>query len=77
MQKKNQTYLEESLLLHAELTELNQVVQRGTKICPRFWSKSICAGNLNLKNYLISSLNYNCKRKKTPENGYVDSSRLV
>jgi hypothetical protein len=54
-----------------------QVVQRGAKIGPRFSSESIYAGNSNLENYLISSLNDNCKRKKTPENGYLDSFRLV
>jgi hypothetical protein len=54
-----------------------QVMQRGAKICPRSSSESIYAGNLYLENYLISSLNDNCKRKETPENGYVDSFRLV
>jgi hypothetical protein len=43
------------------------VVQRGTKICPRFWSESINAGNLYPENCLISSLNDNFKRKETPE----------
>jgi hypothetical protein len=32
---------------------------------------------LYLETHLISSLNDNFKRKKTPENGYLDSSRLV
>ena len=54
-----------------------QVEQRGTKMCPGFSSESIYAGNFYLENYLISSLNDFCKRKKTPENGYLDSSRLV
>jgi hypothetical protein len=56
---------------------LAQVVQRGTKICLCFSSESICAVNLYLESHFISSLNDNCKRKKTPENGYLDSSRLV
>jgi hypothetical protein len=56
---------------------LFQVVQQGAKICPRFSSESIYAGNWYLENYLISSLIDNCKRKKTPENGYPDSFRLV
>jgi hypothetical protein len=51
-----------------------QVVQRGTKICPRFWSESIHAGNLYLENCLVSSLNDNFKRKETPENGYLVNS---
>ena len=33
-------------------------------------------GFLYLENYLISSLNNNCKRKETPEYGYLDTSRL-
>ena len=46
-------------------------------MCPGFSSESIYAGNFYLENYLISSLNDFCKRKKTPENGCLDSSRLV
>ncbi len=34
-------------------------------------------GILYLEYYLISGLNDYCKRKETPENGYLDSSRLV
>jgi hypothetical protein len=34
-------------------------------------------GILYLEDNLISGLNNYCKRKETPENGYLDSSRLV
>ncbi len=33
-------------------------------------------GILYLEDHLISRLNDYCKRKETPENGYLDSSRL-
>ena len=35
------------------------------------------AGYQYLENYLVSSLNDYCKRKKTPKIGYLDSSRPV
>ena len=55
----------------------SQVLQRGSETCPQFSSESIYAGNFYLENYLTSSLNDFCKRKKTPENGYLASFRLV
>ncbi len=44
--------------------------------CPsRFVWVNVC--NLYLENYFISRLNEFCKRKETPRNGYLESSRLV
>ena len=56
---------------------MDQVVQRANQNCPGFLSESIFTGHLYLEKCSISSLNDYCKRKKTPENGYLDSSRLA
>jgi hypothetical protein len=42
-----------------------------------FLSSQFITRCLYLENHLISSLNYYYKRMETPENGYLDSSRLV
>jgi hypothetical protein len=55
---------------------LYQVVATAPKRCPDFSSESIYAGILYLENHLISSLNDYCKRKETPQNGKLESSRL-
>jgi hypothetical protein len=54
-----------------------QVVATAPKQCPAFSSESINPGFFYLENHLISILNDYCKRKEAPENGYLDSSRLV
>jgi hypothetical protein len=54
-----------------------QVVGTAPKLCPAFSPKSIVSGILYLESHLISSLKDYCKQRETPENGYLDSSRLV
>ncbi len=49
----------------------------GSRVARGFRPSQFMPGILNLKNHLISGLNDYCKRKETPENGYLDSSRLV
>ncbi len=54
-----------------------QVVGTAPKSCPDFSFESIFAGILYLENHFISSLNDYCKRKETPQNGKLESFRLV
>jgi hypothetical protein len=61
--------------LHGTLTR--QVVQRGTKICQCFLSKSICAMNLYLETHLISSLNNDSKHLKSGIWTVLDSSNII
>ena len=44
---------------------------RPSQFIPGFFKKEY------LENYLFSSLNDHCKRKETPKNGYLDSSKLI
>ena len=46
-------------------------------LCSGILSQFMYAGNLYLEYYLISCLNDYCKRKETPENGYLDCSGFV
>jgi hypothetical protein len=59
---------------------LKQVVKQGTNMCDDFRPSYFMLGILYLKNNtnnLFSSQNTNCERKKTSENGYLDSSGLL
>ncbi len=55
------------------------VVQRGTEICSEFHPSLYLPGILYLEKYSISTLHdyWPGKRKITPENVYLDSSRLA
>ncbi len=55
----------------------NRAQTVGAKQCPASSSESVYSGVLYHENHLILCLNDYCKRKETPENGYLDSSRLV
>jgi hypothetical protein len=53
------------------------VVQRGTENCSDFRPSQFLPGILYLEKYSISTLNDYWKRKITPENVYLDGSRLA
>ncbi len=56
---------------------LAQVVQLGTENCSDFRLSQYLLGILYLEKNSISTLNDYWKRKITPENVYLDSSRLA